>query len=339
MSGISRIACFGEVLLRLAAPRGDRLHAVHALRPFVGGAEANVAVALAHLGHPSALITVLPDNPLGALCIGELRRHAVDTAAVRTGEGRMGLYFAERGAGQRPARIVYDREDSAFRRAMCEPLPWQTLLDRHDWLHVSGITAALGAEAAAAVLDGVRAARARGARISFDCNYRPSLWRDRAAQAGAVLREIAQYADTLFANAHDLALMLDVAMPSADDAEGFAEAARPAFERFAELRVIATTVRTEHGADDQVLSGLCVSRDGVYSSRAYALRGIVERIGSGDAFAAGVLHGTLTGVDPARTVEFAAACACLKHSVATDFSAATVAEVEALMRGETAMRR
>ncbi len=339
MSGTDRIACFGEMLLRLAAEPGEMLCTAPDLRVFAGGAEANVAIALAHLGHPSAMITVLADNPLGALCAGELRRHGVDTAGVRTGAGRMGLYFLERGAGSRPARVVYDREHSAFCRAMAEPLPWQRLLEGCTRLHVSGITAALSAAAADALLAAVRAARAGGVAVSFDCNYRPSLWQAREASAGAVLRDVAGHADTLFANGHDLALMLGEGAPHPADEEAFTRGARAALARFTQLRLVATTVRLEPAADDQALAAICVSRDGVFRSRTHALRGIVERIGSGDAFAAGMLHGGLTGMEPQRAVEFAAACACLKHSVSTDFSVATVGQVEALVRGETAMRR
>lgn len=339
-SGHARVACFGEMLLRLSAPRGERLCATGELNVHVGGAEANVALALAHLGHAAAMITVLPDNALGALARAELRRHAVDTAGVRTGPGRMGLYFLERGAGQRPARVIYDREHSAFSRAMSESLPWDRLLQGCTWLHVSGITAALSAAGSDAVLQAVRAARARGMRIAVDCNYRPSLWQARAAEAGALLRGLAEEADVLFASAHDLRLMLGEALPAeAGGPESFAQVARLALARFAPLHWVATTFRLEDGADEQGLSAACLSREGLFRSRAYPLRGIVERIGSGDAFAAGVLHGALIGIGPAHAVEFGAACACLKHSVATDFSSATIAEVEALLRGETALRR
>ena len=334
-----RIACFGEMLLRLAAPRGEVLRAAGALDVFVGGAEANVAVALAHLGHASAMITVLADNPLGALCGAELRRHGVDCAAVRTGAGRMGLYFLERGAGQRPARVVYDREHSAFCRAMGAPLPWETLLAGSAWLHVSGITAALGDAGAQSLLAAVRAAQARQMSISFDCNYRPSLWQERAMHAGALLRAVAAHATVLFASEHDLALILQRAAPEASVPESFAAAGRQALERFGTLRLIATTFRQESGADEQTFSAACLTRDGLSRSRTYALRGIVERIGSGDAFAAGVLHGLLGGADPARAVELGAACACLKHTVATDFSVATGEELEALLRGQTALVR
>ncbi len=339
MGAMRRVACFGEMLVRLAAPHGQRLCGAAQLDLAVGGAEANVAIALAHLGHASAMISVLPDNPLGELVLAELRRHAVDTAAVRLAGGRMGLYFLERGAGLRPARVLYDRQFSAFSLALREPLPWEQLLADCDWLHVSGITAALSAEGAQSVLTGVHVARARGMGVSFDCNYRPSLWQARAAEAGALAREIAEQAQLLFASEHDLALMLHGETPTTSGPESFAAAAHEALSRFARLRQVASTFRSESQTETHTLLGACVSPDGMFLSQRYALRGTVERIGSGDAFAAGMLHGTLSGSDAARTVEFATACACLKHSVATDFSVATVSEVEALLRGDVALRR
>ena len=341
MSEDSRIVCFGEMLLRLATPRGTLLRDTSELQVYVGGAEANVALALAHFGHRSAMISVVADTATGALCVSELARHGVDITAVRFAPGRMGLYFLERGAGLRPARVLYDREHSAFARAMEQGVDWDSVLAGAGWLHVSGITAALSAEASGALLAGVRAARGRGIRVSLDCNYRPSLWKARAADAGAILREIAACAEVLFANSHDLALMLGSTPLAGGTASEkvFENLASAAMARFTSVQRIATTTRVERAADDQELAGLYASRDGVFRSHTYVLRDIVERIGSGDAFAAGVLHGALSGFDPQRSVEFATAAACLKHSVAGDFSVAGVADVEALVRGETALTR
>ncbi len=339
MSAPGRIVCFGEVLLRLAAPRGERLSEADALRVYVGGAEANVAVGLAHLGAPSAMITVLPDNPLGDLALAELRRHAVDTAAVRRAEGRMGLYFLERGAGARPARVVYDRQDSAFCRALSAEQPWAALLRDCAWLHVSGITMALGTAACNTVLAAVRTARELRLGVSFDCNFRPSLWQGRAAQAGPLLAGIAAHAEVLFASEYDLALMLGQPAPVQSSPDSFARAARAALERFASLRHVACTFRLERGPDEQALSAACVTREGVFGSCTHELRGIVERIGSGDAFAAGLLYGVHSRFDLQHAVEFAAAAASVKHSLGTDFSQATAEELEAVLRGGSALLR
>ena len=339
MTSPVRIACFGEMLLRLAAPRGERLSEADALRVYVGGAEANVAIGLAHLGVPSTMITVLPENPLGDLALAELRRHGVDTRTVRRAEGRMGLYFLERGAGARPARVVYDRQESAFCRTLNAEQPWAALLEGCDWLHVSGITAALGTAACAAVLAAVRSARELRLGVSFDCNYRPSLWRGRAAQAGTLLAGIAAHAEVLFASEYDLALLLGQPAPTQSSPESFARAARAALEHFSSLRQVACTFRLERGPDEQALSAACVTRDGDFRSGTHELRGIVERIGSGDAFAAGLLYGLRSGFDPQHTVEFAAAAASVKHSLGTDFSQATAEELEAVLRGGSALVR
>lgn len=339
----ARVACFGEMLLRLAADRGELLCTARELAVHVGGAEANVAIALAHFGHPTAMITVVPQGALGERCVSELRCHGVDSAAVQFAAGRMGLYFLERGAGLRPAQVVYDREHSAFARQIAYGVPWERVLAGAEWLHVSGITAALSAEAAGTLTTGVRAAHARHVRVSFDCNYRPSLWRERAEEAGSVLREIAAHAEILFANAHDLALILGVPPPleaSAGDAvEMFDALAQAVFAQFASVQQIATTQRHEPTAEAQELAGRLATRAGVLHSRVYALRDIIERIGSGDAFAAGILHGALSGFDPQHALEFATAAACLKHTVAEDFSLAGMQHVDALLRGETALRR
>jgi 2-dehydro-3-deoxygluconokinase len=334
-----RIACFGEMLLRLAAPRGARLSGADALGVYVGGAEANVAIGLAHLGAPSTMITVLADNPLGDLALAELRRHGVDTRAVRRAEGRMGLYFLERGAGARPARVVYDRQDSAFCRALSAEQPWAALLEGCDWLHVSGITAALGTAACAAVLAAVRTARELRLGVSFDCNYRPSLWQGRTAQAGALLAGIAAHAEVLFASEYDLALMLRQPAPTHSSPDSFVRAARAAFEHLSNLRQVACTFRLGRGPDAQALSAACVTRDGDFRSGPHELRGIVERIGSGDAFAAGLLYGVHGSFDPQHAVEFATAAAVVKHSLGTDFSQATAEELEALLRGDSALVR
>ena len=339
MSEPNRVACFGEMLLRLAAPRGVLVREANQLGVYVGGAEANVAIGLAHLGEPSSMITVLPDGPLGDLALAELRRHAVHTAAVRRVGGRMGLYFLERGAGARPARVVYDREHSAFCRAMGDPQPWDALLEGCAWLHVSGITVALGAAASAAALAAVRTARARGIGVSFDCNFRPSLWQGRSAQAGTLLAGIAEHADVLFASEYDLALMLQQAMPEGSEPDAFVRTVRAALMRFAAVRLVACTFRSERGVDEQRLSAVLVGRDGEYRSRTHELRGIIERIGSGDAFAAGVLYGVRHGFDPQRMSEFGAACASLKHTVATDFGQASVEQVETVLNGGAALVR
>jgi 2-dehydro-3-deoxygluconokinase len=336
----STVACFGEVLLRLTAPQGEPLAQASAFRSHVGGAEANVAVSLALLGHPTVMLTVLPENPLGQFCAAELRRHGVDTRAVRFEAGRMGLYFVEQGAGMRPPRVLYDREGSAFALSLSEGENWDEMLAAGDWLHLSGVVAGLGRGAARSLIRLARAAYERGTRISFDCNYRPSLWRQWDGNAGEIFREIVGLCELLFAGKNDFALMFGSDQScGTDETEAFSRGALTALSRFERLRYVATTMRERSEFDDHSLSALVMSRDGLCTARWYPLGRIVDRIGSGDAFAAGMLHAVIRGFDAQRAVDFAAAAACVKHTIAGDANLATAADIEAVLRGEFELRR
>jgi len=204
----TRFVCFGELLLRLASPGRERLLQSPRLEVQVGGAEANVAVALAQFGHAAALIGTVADNALGAAAVGEVRRHGVDVSRVQTGAGRMGLYFLETGAVHRPSHVLYDRAGSAFALASPERYDWSSLLDGVDVLHVSGVTPAVGANAAAAATAAVRAARARGLSVVFDGNYRSKLWQAWNSSPGPILRDIFACADVVFADHRDIAIVL-----------------------------------------------------------------------------------------------------------------------------------
>jgi 2-dehydro-3-deoxygluconokinase len=330
------VVCFGEVLLRMSAPGKQLLLQSPTLDVHVGGAEANVAVSLSRLGHGSRIVSVLPDSTLGHACLGELRRHGVDVAAVRLGHGRMGMYFLTHGAGQRPAEVLYDRDNSAFAIAPLDFFNWPSLLEGAAWLHVSGITPAVSDVAAEAAWRAVQMARSRSVKISFDCNYRARLWGARAGLAPQLLRRMCAEADLIFGDDRDMALILGGNVEGERPDERARKAADIAFRSFPNLRWMACTQRALGGAETQQLSGILQGNSGSYASRTYALNGIVDRIGAGDAFAAGILHGLLTGSDPQATVEFATAATCLKHSIPGDFNLATRAEVEWLLSEQQA---
>jgi 2-dehydro-3-deoxygluconokinase len=324
-----KIVCFGEVLLRLSAPGKELLLQTGRFEAHVGGAEANVAVSLSLLGHSSTVVSVLPVNAIGAACSAELRRHGVDTRDIRFVDGRMGLYFLTHGAGVRPAEVLYDRSDSAFALAEPDLFDWRQLLAGASWLHVSGITPAVSMRAAQSALRAVACASELGVSVSFDCNFRERLWGARKAEAPEVLRALCRRANLLFGEARDIAFMLDVELGTHERA-----AADAAFDAFPSLRAMAHTKRSVHAADVQQLGGVLHLRDGAtFSSPTHALHGIVDRIGAGDAFAAGVLHGFLASDAPQRIVDFAAAAGALKHTIPGDFSLAGVLEIEAI-RGE-----
>ncbi len=204
------IACFGEILLRLAAPHSELLLQSRTLVGHIGGAEANVAVALAQWGHAATVVSVLPDNGLGHAALGELRRHGVRTDSLQFRPGRMGLYFLTVGAGQRPSEVLYDRENSAFALAPPELIDWKTVLAQVNWLHLSGITPALGHNTATAAIAAAEAARAKGIPVSFDGNYRAKLWERWRGDARPILRELVDQADLLFAEQRDICLLYTI---------------------------------------------------------------------------------------------------------------------------------
>src|SRR6185295_623269 len=302
--------------------------------------EANVAVSLARFGHTASMVSIVPDSPLGAAVISELRRHGVHTDHVYRGEGRLGLYFMAADAGHRPSEIVYDRAESAFALGAGEYIDWDEALGGAEWLHISGITPALGTRPAEAALHAARGARERGLSVSFDCNYRAKLWESWRGDAARVLHELADQSDLVFADDRAVALMLSLKLPDAAPAQRFQRAAEQAFAAFPNLQRLASTVRTEHSVDHHELSAVLMSRERFTATRTYSLPTIVDRIGTGDAFAAGLLHGCLTGLDDQAALDFALAAAVLKHSIPGDFNLATRAHVEELLAdGGFAVRR
>ena len=333
-----RILCFGELLLRLTAPGRELLLQSGQLDVHVGGAEANVAVGLARLGHGTAMVSRVPANALGDAAAGALRRYGVDTSSVGAGEGRMGLYFLSPGAGLRPSDIVYDREGSAFALAGPEDFAWDALLDGADLLHLSGITPALGPRSAEAAMAAAGAARAKGVAISFDGNYRAQLWRRWDSDPAAILRELVGQADILFGNHRDISLLLGRAF-SGDGPERRREAAEAAFAAFPNLQRIASTSRHIEHVDCHRIAARLDTRQHHYQTEELEVAGIVDRIGAGDAFAAGVLHGLVGGAGEAQAVKDGLALAVLKHSQPGDAALFTAADFAAFDAGSLDVRR
>jgi 2-dehydro-3-deoxygluconokinase len=334
---MSRVVCFGEILWRLSSPAGELLLQSPALSACIGGAEANVAVSLARFGHDAAMVSTLPRNALGLAARDGLRGHGVDTAGVALADGRMGLYFLTPGAVLRPAEIIYDRAGSAFASADPGHYDWDALLDGAAWLHVSGVSPAVGDGPARTVLDAMRTARALGVRVSFDGNYRASLWAQQGSDGASVLLALMGNANLAFADQRDIALLLrrpELAQASARD-----EAIAAAFAAFPQLDKLASTVRTQHSVDRHELSAVLHTRSGAISTRTYELPGIVDRIGTGDAFAAGVLHGVEKGWTDQQALDFGLAAATLKHAIAGDFNLASEEQVHAVCTGALDVRR
>ena len=317
--------CFGELLIRLCVTGGHVLESLPPLQPVVGGAEANVAVGLSRLGHATRMVSIVADNALGIAAVNELRRWGVDTTTIATGPQRMGLYFLTPGAIHRPSDIVYDRAGSAFAAADFRTLNWPNLLAGAGWLHVSGVTAALGENCVMAALTAMQAARSAGVQVSFDCNYRPKLWADWGGDAPAFITQLMAQADLIFGGYRDIELV------SGQRFKDERAAADHAFAILPYLQRLACTRREQITVDHNRLTGLMYTRARSFETDTHNIERIVDRIGGGDAFAAGVMHGLLRGESDSRALDYGIACACLKHAQPGDASLATPAELDAFL--------
>jgi 2-dehydro-3-deoxygluconokinase len=332
------LVAFGELLLRLDAPVGDRLVQAGSFEARYTGSEANVAASLVGFGLAAEVVSVVPDDALGEACLSYLRRFGVGVGQVVRRPGRLGLLFHEHGGVGRAPVVVYDRAGSVFATAEPDGYDWRTLLAGRSWLHISGTAPALGPGVRTAVGQAMRAARELGLGVSLDLNYRPTLW--SLADAGPVLAELLPHADIMLGSGRDAAALFGLDLPGDDDPGALAGQIRLAGrlrERFG-LRAVAGTARLPGTGGSRRLHGLLVDGQGSYVSEGYPVLDAVGRIGTGDAFAAGLLHGILSGSPSAQTVRFAAAAAHLKQSIRGDVNLVTVAEVNALLAGAPADR-
>lgn len=335
---MSKLVFFGELLIRLTAPGNELLMQSPALRLHVGGAEANVAIGLAHLGHDCAMVSKVPANALGRGAVAAVRGAGVDCAAVTTESGRMGLYFLSVGAGLRASEIVYDRAGSSFAASGAEDYDFDRLLEGASLLHLSGITPALGPRSAEAALAAARAAKRLGVPVSFDGNYRAMLWEAWDSDPRAILSDLIGMADILFGNHRDLSLVLGQTF-SGDGEDRRREAAEAGFAAFPDLKLIASTARHTVTADHHRIAARVDLRASAHQTAEIDVTGIVDRIGAGDAFAAGVLHAHLSGDDARAMAETGLALTCLKHSLPGDASRFAQADIDAFHAGGLDVRR
>ena len=333
-----RLVFFGELLIRLTAPGNELLMQSPSLSLHVGGAEANVAIGLAHLGHDCAMVSKIPSNALGRGAVAAVRGAGVDCTADTTGAGRMGLYFLSVGAGLRSSEIVYDRAGSSFAATGPEDYDFDRLLERAGLLHLSGITPALGPRSAEAALSAARAAKRLGVPISFDGNYRAMLWEAWDSDPRAILSELIGTADILFGNHRDLSLVLGREF-SGEGADRRREAAEAGFAAFPDLKLLASTARHTATADHHRIAARVDLRDSCHQTAEIDVTGIVDRIGAGDAFAAGVLHAHLAGGDARAMAESGLALTCLKHALPGDASRFGQADIDAFHGGGLDVRR
>jgi len=334
----NRLVFFGELLIRLTAPGNELLMQSPSLGLHVGGAEANVAIGLAHLGHDCAMVSKIPANALGRGAVAAVRGAGVDCAAVTPYPGRMGLYFLSVGAGLRASEIVYDRAGSSFAATGPEDYDFDRLLAGAGLLHLSGITPALGPRSAEAALAAARAAKRLGVPVSFDGNYRAMLWEAWDSDPRTVLSELIGSADILFGNHRDLSLVLGQEF-SGEGEDRRREAAEAGFAAFPGLKLIASTARHTVTADRHRIAARVDLRGSGYQTPEIDVTGIVDRIGAGDAFAAGVLHAHRSGGDAQAMAESGLALTCLKHSLPGDASLFGQADIDAFHGGGLDVRR
>lgn len=341
-----RVITFGEIMLRLKSPGFERLLQSARLEATFGGGEANVALSLAYYGIDAAFVTVLPENAIADACLRQIRAFGVDTSQITRGPGRMGAYYLEAGANQRPSKVIYDRAGSAIAVADAEVFDWDQILSDADWLHVTGITPALSASAAELTLEAVKSAKRIGVTVSCDFNYRKKLWK-YGKTAREVMREVVQYVDIGIANEEDCQRSLGISVPETSaevvasgelEIESYRLLAEKVLEEFPNLRKQAITLRESHSATHNGWSACLHNGERFYHSRHYDIRAMVDRVGGGDSFAAGLIYGLSQGVDDAQALEFAAAASCLKHSIPGDFNRVSVDDVQRLAGGDISGR-
>ncbi len=340
----TNVVTFGEIMLRLSPPGRLRFGQTRNFEVIYGGGEANVAVSLANFGLKTDFITRMPANDLGEACLQFLRQYRVGTEHILRGGERLGIYFLENGADQRGSQVVYDRSGSSFATLQGGMLDWKKIFAGASWFHWTGITPAVSEGAAAVCLEAVKAARQLDLTISCDLNYRAKLWK-WGKPAGEVMSEMVALCDLAVANEEDAGKIFGINAPDTDVTAGnvAAEKYGPVCEqlanRFPRLATIAITLRGSLSASHNTWSGALWQPGRLYTAPTYDIPDIVDRVGAGDSFAAGLIYGlNQYGNDLQRILDFAVAASALKHSIFGDYNLVTVAEVEALAAGNSSGR-
>ncbi len=333
-----KVVTFGEIMLRLKSPGFERLMQSQQLEATFGGSEANVAVSLANYGMTPSYVTILPDNEIGRACVRELRGFGIDTSSIVYKQGRMGIYFIEAGASQRPGKVIYDRTDSTIAQANINDIDWREVLKNADWFHISGITPAISQQAADLSLLAVRIAKEQGLHVSCDINYRKNLWK-YGKPADQVMQELIRYVDTVIANEEDFqkALLLKTENVSSVEkgvlnTDSYKALAQLVMDTYPNIGRVTITLRESKSANQNDWSACLYNGKDFYVSRKYKITDIVDRVGSGDSFGSGLIFGLdLYNGDEKKALEFAVAAGCLKHSIPGDYNRVSVLEVETLM--------
>lgn len=337
---MSRIVTFGEIMLRLAPMGFERFSQAKEFGVVYGGGEANVAVSLANYNKDAYFVTKLPKHEIGQCAVNELRKYGVNTDYIVRGGERVGIYYCEKGASQRPSKVIYDRAYSSIAEAKREDFNWKEIFKDAEWFHFTGITPALSEECAAITLEAVKAAKEAGVTVSVDLNYRKKLW--STEKAGRVMGEIVKFCDVVIANEEDAEKVFGIKADETDitgghlSDEGYKNVAKQLVERF-QLKYVAITLRESMSASDNGWSAMLYDGNEFYKSRRYNMH-IVDRVGGGDSFGAGLIYGLTSGYSNQDALEFAVAASCLKHTIEGDFNLVSIEEVETLAKGDASGR-
>lgn len=332
---MAKIITLGEIMLRLSPVGNDRFIQSETLRVIPGGGEANVAVSLANYGHEAYFVSKLPKHEIGQMAVNALRRYGVDTSFVARGGDRVGLYYAETGASMRPSKVVYDRAHSAIAEAKPEDFDFDAIMEGAQWFHWSGITPAISDNAAELTRLACEAAKRHGVTVSVDLNFRKKLW--TSEKAISVMRPLMKYVDVCIGNEEDAQLCLGF-KPDADveggqtDASGYHKIFEQMKQEFG-FKYVVSTLRESFSATHNGWKALIYNGEEFYESRRYDIMPIIDRVGGGDSFSGGLIHGLLTKPTQCEALEFAVAASALKHTINGDFNLVTVDEVEALAAG------
>lgn len=337
---MEKLITMGEIMLRLSPAGFGRFVQAEQLDAVYGGGEANVAVSLANYGHNVYFVTKLPANDIAQAAVNSLRRFGVRTEEIVRGGDRIGIYYMERGSAMRPSKVIYDRAHSSIAEAEVADFDFERIFDGATWFHFTGITPAISDKAAALTLEACKAAKKAGATISCDLNYRAKLW--TPAKAQSVMRPLMDYVDVCIGNEEDAERCLGF-RPDADvnagrtDAEGYKGIFRRMYDTF-HFKYVASTLRESYSASHNGWKAIIYNGEEFYESRRYDIAPIVDRVGGGDAFAGGLIHGLLTKASQGEALEFAVAASALKHTIAGDVNMVSAAEVEALAGGDASGR-
>ena len=332
---MAKVVTFGELMLRLAPPGYLRFTQADTFTATYGGGEANVAVSLANYGMDAAFVTKLPENDIGQAAVNSLRRYGVDVSKIVRGGPRVGIYYLEKGASQRPSKVIYDRAGASIALAQPGDFDWDSIFEGVSWFHFTGITPALGDNVAACCLEACKAAKAKNITVSCDLNFRKNLW--TSEKAGQVMGQLMEYVDVCIANEEDAEKVFGIRAAATDvttgklNHDGYREVASKLKERFGFSKV-AITLRTSISANDNKWAAMLYDGEDYYFSKSYDVH-IVDRVGGGDSFGGGLIYGLNTYEDEKTALEFAVAASCLKHTIGGDFNRVNVAEVENLMKG------